>query len=92
MEKMTALYYNKTHREDKRRLQEQLSKSDPAVNFMCELIYSIRGTIKEVVLTGDLTAFIKSLAASLRPVFDDPIPDDQQVHVTIMLYIFHSVL
>lgn len=66
-------------REDKRGLQAQLSKSAPAVDFICELVHATRGCIKELVRSGDLAHFITALAAALKPVVHDPQPDNREV-------------
>lgn len=66
-------------REDKRRLQAQLSKSGPAVDFICELVHATRNCIKELVRSGDLAHFITALAAALKPVVHDPQPDNREV-------------
>lgn len=81
------------HREDKLRLRTQLATSQAAIDFLSELVHAVRGGIKELVLTGDLAQFIKSLAASLKPVLGGSVDCSHEVRsprVPSLVHIVHG--
>jgi hypothetical protein len=65
------------------RLRAELASSQPAIDFLSELVHAVRAGIKELVLTGDVAVLIKSLAAALRPVLGGPVDCATEVYAAL---------